>query len=177
MRLAKSVCSGMRGEKLRVTSYIPCMKEQQASAARWLKTMFLIGAVLDGIAAMLLVWPEPYAALVEAPGLVGGPELSYVGQMAAALMLGWTVLLVWAARAPLERRGIAFITVVPVVTGLVIAEVVVVSAGLISAAVMAPTWVLQALLVVFFLEAYRRGCVAVASRARDALLAPASQLE
>ncbi len=165
----------MRGEKLRFTSYIAAMANERASAARRLKTMFWIGAVLDGIATVFLIWPEPYAALMGNPSLAGGPALAYVGQMGAALMLGWTALLIWAAREPLERRGSALLTIVPVVTGLAIAEIVAVSAGLISFGMMAPTWVLQGVLSAFFLGAYRRGCAAV--RDGGAQLSPASQLD
>jgi hypothetical protein len=32
-------------------------------------------------------------------------------------MAGWTILLLWADRAPLERRGVLAITVFPVVVG------------------------------------------------------------
>jgi len=36
----------------------------------------------------------------------------------APLMAGWTVLLLWADRQPLERRGVLPITVLPVIAGL-----------------------------------------------------------
>lgn len=34
---------------------------------------------------------------------------------ACALMWGWTFLLIWADRKPLERRGVILLTVFPVV--------------------------------------------------------------
>ncbi len=35
-------------------------------------------------------------------------------------MIGWTVLLLWADRKPVERKGVLVITVFPVVIGLLI---------------------------------------------------------
>ncbi len=38
--------------------------------------------------------------------------------MAGSLMTGWTFLLVWAVRKPVERRGVILLTAFPVVFGL-----------------------------------------------------------
>jgi len=35
--------------------------------------------------------------------------------MAAALMLAWTVLLIWGDRKPVERRGVLLLTVFPLI--------------------------------------------------------------
>jgi hypothetical protein len=74
------------------------------------------------------------------------------------------VLLLWADRKPLERRGVLPITVL-VIAGLAWAGAYAVGEGLIAPARMAPTWVLQALLAVLFLSSY--------VRARDATEEPA----
>jgi len=71
-----------------------------------------------------------------------------------SLMLGWTALLIWADRKPIERRAVLLLTVCPVVIGLVAAGVYAVGAGLITAGNMAPTWILQAVLVATFTYAY-----------------------
>jgi hypothetical protein len=38
--------------------------------------------------------------------------------MAAALMLAWTVLLIWADRKPVERRGVLLLTLFPLIPAL-----------------------------------------------------------
>jgi hypothetical protein len=71
----------------------------------------------------------------------------------AALMLGWTVLLVWAYQRPLERRGVAALTLV-VIAGFVLTELVSAASGWVAVARLLPTWGLQALLSVLFGWAY-----------------------
>lgn len=43
------------------------------------------------------------------------PEYEIAMQFGAALMLAWTVLLIWADRKPVERRGILPITLIIIV--------------------------------------------------------------
>jgi hypothetical protein len=68
-------------------------------------------------------------------------------------MLGWTALLVWAYQRPLERRGVAALTVL-VIYGLVATEVVAVATGHMDLRRMIPTWILQAALLALFAGAY-----------------------
>jgi peptidoglycan/LPS O-acetylase OafA/YrhL len=75
---------------------------------------------------------------------------------AASLMLGWTVLLFWAYRRPLERRFVAALTIV-VVVGLVVTEVVAVHSNVLEARRLVPTWCLQAFLLALLGGAYRYG--------------------
>lgn len=42
--------------------------------------------------------------------------------LAASLMLGWTFLLIWADQKPFERKGVLLLTIFPVITGLIIAN-------------------------------------------------------
>jgi predicted CoA-binding protein len=85
------------------------------------------------------------------------PTAGYVYAMrfGAALMVGWTLLLLWADRKPLERRGVLPITVV-VIAGLAWAGAYAVGAGLIARSKMVPTWIFQAGLVSLFLYSYIR---------------------
>ena len=83
-----------------------------------------------------------------------GNDYRYAMLVGASLMLGWTVLLIWADRRPVERKGIILITAVPVVVGLVLAGVFAVSTGLIKAERMIPTWALQAVLLILFLTSF-----------------------
>lgn len=83
----------------------------------------------------------------------------------APLMAGWTVLLLWADRRPLERRGLLPITVVPVIAGLMANDAHAVSAGQLSGRSVAPVRALQLALVGLF--AYSTAKAHGALRATD----------
>lgn len=125
------------------------------SAIRWLRVSYWAGAIADALAALAMLVPEVGDALYRTEGLEPGDDYRYAMRLGASLMLGWTVLLLWADRKPLERRGVLPITVF-VIAGLAWAGAYAVSAGLIAAPNMAPTWVLQGVLTVLFLYSYFR---------------------
>jgi len=74
----------------------------------WLKTSFITGAVADAIVGVLIV----------IPARVGETEFRYSMGLAASLMFGWTLLLLWGSQRPVERKGILLLTIFPVITGL-----------------------------------------------------------
>ena len=124
------------------------MDERQAHL---LRRAFLLGAITDALALipMLVPWMA---------GLLWGfndPSGAYRFAMGygASLMLGWTVLLLWAYQRPVERRFVAALTVL-VIYGLVLTETVAVLSGHLEAWRMIPTWILQALLLFLFAYAY-----------------------
>jgi len=87
----------------------------------WTKKMFIIGAVLDGLVAIVMLVPslEALAWGFDDPVLDSG--FRFAMTFGAALMVGWTALLVWAAAKPMERRAVAPLTML-VVAGLMCAE-------------------------------------------------------
>jgi hypothetical protein len=119
---------------------------------RLLRVAFAAGAIADAIAVVPMVFP-PVAALLWGFKDPTGPYRFAMGY-GAALMLGWTGLLVWAYQRPLERRFVAALTLF-VILGLVITEVVAVLGGHISFCRLVPTWLLQAVLLGVFASAYR----------------------
>lgn len=84
-----------------------------------LRFCYWLGAILDCRAAILLTLLR-YRDL---PAGMAARQSSHAFGMAAlwgagdatALMWGWTALLLWADRKPVERRGILLLTTVPVV--------------------------------------------------------------
>jgi len=72
---------------------------------------------------------------------------------AASLMMGWTALLLWAYRRPVERSFVAILTML-VIAGLAATEIATVLFGTLPAARMISTWILQAMLLGFFAFAY-----------------------
>jgi hypothetical protein len=122
----------------------------------WLRVSFWMGAIADLVAgtAMLCPWLISKAYGLNVTTL--GAGLRYAMGMAAALMFGWTVLLVWADRKPLARKGILIITIFPVIIGLMAAEAYAVKSGFIALGEMAPTWIYQAFLIWLFSYSYLR---------------------
>jgi len=123
------------------------------AAIRWLRISYRVGAVADAGAAALMLHPPLYAFGVGLAGFAPGDDYRYAMGMGASLMLGWTALLLWADRAPMERRGVLVLTVL-VVLGLAANEVQSVLAGFLPIERAAAVWAFQALLAVLFLGSY-----------------------
>ena len=121
---------------------------------RWLRISYWTGAVTDGLAALQLLVPNLFAAINRLPGFHPSLAYTYAAGMAASLMLAWTMLLLWANRRPLERKGVLLITIVPVILGLVVTEVWATWSGFLAAGALVPVWVLQAALCALFAFSY-----------------------
>ncbi len=115
------------------------------TARRWLRLAFLAGAMADAVALAAMLWPKLARFLF-------GTE-SFGTWYGAALMLGWTLLLVWAAFKPLARRAVAPLTIV-VILGIGVAGVreAVAAGGEVFR--LMPAGALLSLLLVVFVGAY-----------------------
>ncbi len=112
-----------------------------------LRAVFLAGAVTDAVALLPMLFPSLATVLWGLRDISDGYQLAM--RCAASLMLGWTLLLVWASRLPFERRVVAPLTFL-VVGGIVVSEIAGAAAGVVDAWRVAPTWCLQAILLVLF---------------------------
>ena len=110
----------------------------------WIRTSFWIGAFADGFATYRMLFPK----------IAHGVEYRYALALAASLMLGWTILLLWADRKPLERKGVLLLTAFPVVSGILLAEAYAVFSGIISVEKMLPTGIFLVGLIVLFSFSY-----------------------
>jgi hypothetical protein len=124
------------------------------NAVRWLRLSYWAGAILDALATLSMLSPDLFAATNRLPDFHPGADYRYAMGMGASLMLGWTALLLWADRKPLERKDVVAITLVPVVLGLVVNEIFAVREGFLSAEAMAPVWVAQTFISVLFAFSY-----------------------
>jgi hypothetical protein len=84
----------------------------------WIKLSCWVGAVVDAFAALMLMVPALDAWMTGMTAVDGSAMYNVPAATAAALMWGWTILLIWAARKPLERHGVLAITLFPVLSGL-----------------------------------------------------------
>jgi hypothetical protein len=119
-----------------------------------LRISYWLGAVVDGFMVVPMLSPRVGGALFGIEDFHPGDEYRYAMMIGASLMLGWTVLLIWADRKPLERKGILLITVFPVIIGMALAGVFAAKVGMIGVERMIPTWILQSILVVLFSYSY-----------------------
>jgi hypothetical protein len=137
--------------------------DERTRAIRWLRVSYWTGAVIDAVAAVEMLVPRLFAFANDLPGFAPGGDYRFAMRMGAALMLGWTVLLLWADRRPLARRGVLAITVVPVIAGLAVNEIVAVRAGFLPLGSQVPVWALQAALAALFASSYVRAARAAAT--------------
>jgi predicted neutral ceramidase superfamily lipid hydrolase len=119
-----------------------------------LRIAYRAGAIFDGIMVFPLLFPKIAGIMFKIADFNPGVETRYVMYVGASLMLGWTILLIWADRKPIERRGVILITACPVVIGLTIANIYGVSCRFVKLENMLPTLILQAIILVLFFFSY-----------------------
>jgi hypothetical protein len=118
----------------------------------FVRATYWIGAFVDIGAAVQLLLPAGTTLLgfpgLRVPGAAGQPAI-----MAAALMLAWAVLLIWAHLRTRERRGALAITLA-LVLGLAAGNLVLGASGTVAWGQLAPTLAIQAMLVALFGSAF-----------------------
>lgn len=84
----------------------------------FIKSIYMLGIILDGIWGVILAFPSLYKTITNNTDFAVSNEVRVVLLIAASLMFGWTVLLYFGYRKPIERRFILLITGVPVLLGI-----------------------------------------------------------
>jgi hypothetical protein len=120
----------------------------------WLRVSLWAGAIFDALVLVPMLSPRAASALFGISDQDATPGFRYAMFLGASLMAGWTCLLAWAARAPLERRGVALMTVVPVLGGIGLSGFYAVVSGFIPVKEMLPTFCVQIGLAVTLLGSY-----------------------
>jgi hypothetical protein len=119
----------------------------------WLRISYWVGAVVDFAAGLMMVTPALFAFMNQPANFQPTADHRYAMGMGAPLMFGWTVLLLWADRKPLERKGILPITLL-VVIGEALTQVWGVTVGFVPLGALVPTFILQALIFSLLLFSY-----------------------
>jgi len=119
-----------------------------------LRISFWVGAIADAIVGIAMLCPSLVARAYGLDNFNPGNEYKVAMGMGASLMLGWAVLLLWADRKPLKRKGILLITIFPAIAGLMATGVYAVNSGFIAFEQMLPTWIFQLGLIGLFLFSY-----------------------
>jgi hypothetical protein len=119
-----------------------------------LQIAFLAGAVTDGLAVIPMLSRRIGTALFGGDRSRDNIEYRFAMGIGAALMAGWTLLLLWGAASPIARRAILLLTVFPVITGIVLATVFAVGRGLISRSRTIPLWIHLGAVSLFYILVY-----------------------
>lgn len=120
---------------------------------RWLRGFFIGGAVIDGAAAIMLVSPSLFGTFFGRAPYAADGDLRVMTGYAAALMVGWTALLAWAAAAPARRAFVGPLTSC-VLVGLAATEATALARGDVDPARVVPAVVLQLLAAGAWLALY-----------------------
>jgi hypothetical protein len=115
---------------------------------------FLVGAVTDALAVVPMLSRRAGVALFGGESFRGGAGYRFAMGIGASLMAGWTLLLLWGALRPLERREVLLLTVFPVIAGIVAATVGAARRGTLRASRVVPLWIHLGLLSLFYAVAY-----------------------
>jgi hypothetical protein len=133
----------------------------RSDVARWLRVSYRAGAVVDALATVSMIFPRRLWVLrFKDPFDRSGAELRYGLRVGAPLMAGWTVLLLWADRRPVERKDVIAMTAVPVVVGVMASDAWAVRMGQVDARSVLPVRTLQSGLLALFAASYVRAVLA-----------------
>jgi hypothetical protein len=138
----------------------------------WLRASYWIGAAVDAVNAVAMLNPRWMALPLGIEPPPSGVEVRAALAMASALMLGWTALLIWGSRRPVERRGVLLLTVCPVIVGLALTTGYAFAAGYVPGHGALSVWAMQAVLCGIFLSAHRRAAALARRGAGERAPAP-----
>lgn len=130
------------------------MNRKITNKIRWLRISYWTGAILDGIYVIPMLFPKLGGVLLFGKDFNPSGEFTYAMAIGASLMLGWTALLIWADRKPVERRGVLLLTIFPVKVSLDLASIYLVIYGLVPLEKMIISKIDAILLYMLFIFSY-----------------------
>ena len=120
----------------------------------FLRLSYLVGAVVDFIVGIAMVFPDVFSAIEGLSSFTPGSDYLFAMGMGGSLMFGWTVLLLWGDRKPTERKGILLITIFPVISGIFANRLYGLTTGFVSLEGSIISLILPIFLVFFLLGSY-----------------------
>ena len=125
------------------------MNKMKINDKTLLRICYWAGAITDGIVAIIMIFPSLRAIVFD--DLVDNPPYNMAMGIAAALVMAWTFLLIWADRKPFERRGVLILTLF-VIIAILGAQLYGIKNSIVSIESFTPIWI--HLFVLFTLYLY-----------------------
>ncbi|MGE5775166.1 MAG: hypothetical protein ACM33V_03045 [Chloroflexota bacterium] len=120
----------------------------------FLRIAYWWGVTADAVTAILMLFPNLFLRAMSF-NLAPGRDFAFGLSYCVPLMIGWTILLIWADRKPLERKGILLLTL-PIIAGYIAIELYAVSTGITSLGSALPLLVMQTGLFALIVFSCRR---------------------
>jgi hypothetical protein len=89
-----------------------------------IKVAYWLGIGADALWAVALLFPPVFAILIGNPDFDPDLQVRLIMGIGGSLMTGWTLLLLWAVRQPIDRRVVILLTAFPVVFGMFIVTLI-----------------------------------------------------
>lgn len=118
----------------------------------WLRIACWAGIIIDAIGAVMMIFPQLYARF-SSVNFESDAGFFYAQRNHAALMIGWTILLIWADRKPLERKDVVLITLL-VIIGYTAFLIYTIAAGFTSLQSSIDELIREALMIALFAYSY-----------------------
>ncbi|MFW9945376.1 MAG: hypothetical protein ACFFBZ_15620 [Promethearchaeota archaeon] len=109
----------------------------------FIRFTYWYGAILDLLVFLDMIMSIVFDFSALIANVVTDISYKYQTGTGAFLMLGWTILLIWADRKPIERKEILLLTAIPVVLGIMIINIFYIS-----------FWFLSLITLIIFIIAY-----------------------
>jgi hypothetical protein len=134
---------------------------------QFVRATYWLGAIVDALAAVQLMTPVG-ATVLGFPGMRAHGAAGQPAVMAAVLMLGWSVVLIWGHLLTRDRR-----TLLPITLGVILAlaasNIVLGATGALPWSQLIAPLLIQSVLAVMFAMSFR--IATVAALTRDAIAA------
>lgn len=85
---------------------------------------YWLGIIADAVWAVALFTPSLFGVLAGILNFSPNEDFRMTMAIGGILMTGWTILLLWAVREPIERRFVILLTAFPVVFGFFIVALI-----------------------------------------------------
>lgn len=113
------------------------------------RVSYRLCAIFELLAVVPMLVPDLFGKVMAIPSFRPGSDFRYAMGIAAVFTLGWILLLVWADRKPVERKGVMLLTVA-VFAGNLLCGVYAAASGLVQPAMMIPSWIVQIAIMILF---------------------------
>lgn len=121
---------------------------------RFIRFVYWLGAFADAAATLAMLAPAEMLSVSQSQ-LTAATRAAFAA--GAALMLGWTCLLIWASADAVGRRSVLLLTMIPVIPGLAASMFYGYRRGSMPLASTAPMWCAQTVILLLMGIAYWLG--------------------